>query len=269
MKKQFTLIGEKLSHSFSPQIHKIILNYIEIEGSYDLSEIPMGQLNTQLPEIIKNHHGLNVTIPYKRDAMEFVNDIDDISKEIGAINTIKNANGERTGYNTDYFGFGATLEKYEVIIKNTKAYILGTGGASKAVYYYLRNHEIGEITFVSRNKDTHWAKDCKILSYDECKRESGHLVINCTPLGMSSLANKSPLEKSVIANFDCAIDLIYNPQETLFLQYARELGLQSINGLYMLVGQAVKSQEIWNDMTIGKGIIDKIYTEIKEMMFPC
>lgn len=265
--KCYTLVGEKLSYSFSPQIHKIILKHIGIKASYDLTEIPKGELDVRFPQVIQKYHGLNVTIPYKKDVIELLHDLDDVSSEIGAVNTVKITEGKTRGYNTDYFGFGATLKKYKVPIRNQKAYILGTGGASKAVYYYLKNHNIGEIVFINRSKNTHWAKDSKILTYDECKGKKGDLVINATPLGMDNLINSSPLEKEVVKNFGHAVDLIYNPRETLFLQYAKEYGLQSMNGLYMLVAQAIKSEEIWNDVIIEEAVIDQIYQEVERMIY--
>ncbi|MPW26588.1 shikimate dehydrogenase [Alkalibaculum sp. M08DMB] len=265
--KQFGLLGEKLSYSFSPQIHEIIFNFIGEEYLYDLVEISLGSLNAKFPEIIHKYHGLNVTIPYKKDVIELLDVLDNISSEIGAVNTIKVVNGKLEGYNTDYFGFGATLDKYNVSIINKKAYILGTGGASKAVYYYLKNNNIGDIVFVNRKPETHWAKDCRIITYEECKNESGDLVINATPLGMDNLSDQSPLCKDTLSNFHSAIDLIYNPRETIFLKHARELGLQSINGLYMLVAQAIKSEEIWNDIKIDDVVINKIFHEIEKIIY--
>lgn len=260
--KKFGLIGEKLGHSLSPQIHKVIFENIHTLGEYDLVEIPRDDLKRKTRELFQIYNGLNVTIPYKKDIIPLLDSQDEVSKKIGAVNTIRIKDGSVTGYNTDYYGFGATIDHYKITCKNKKAVILGTGGVSKAIYHYLKDNNIGEIIFVNRRKETHWAKDCSIYTYDEIKNISGDIVINCTPLGMGALEDRSPVNKEFLTSFKAAIDLIYNPKETMFLKWAQEQGLQTINGMFMLVAQGVKAQEIWNEMEINECVIEKIYNII-------
>ncbi|MFZ7121399.1 MAG: shikimate dehydrogenase family protein [Eubacteriaceae bacterium] len=265
--KHFALIGESLTHSFSPQIHKIIFEITGLDADYKLYEIERELLDTKFKKAMDIFYGFNVTIPYKNDALSLLDCIDNISQEIGAVNTVKMKDKVSTGYNTDYFGFGITLDKYRVSIKQKKAYVIGTGGASKAVYTYLKNNGIGEITFISRSEKSNWIKDCNIITYDKINDVKGDIIINCTPLGMGKNIEFTPVEKNIISKFAYAIDLIYNPKDTLFLKHAKELGVTAINGLYMLVGQAVKSQEIWNDMEFEENTIQEIYDKVYQIMY--
>src|SRR5699024_8515854 len=142
---------------------------------------------------------------------------------------------------------------------------LGTGGASRAVLHYILDHEIAEITFVSRDvskaKEKH--SQFQVIDYKKIHSLKDYdIIINTTPCGMFPHINHSPVEKKDLSNFHTAIDLIYNPQETVYLTYAKEKGLKYTNGLFMLVGQAIKAQEIWNDMKIDQDTCDRVYENI-------
>lgn len=258
----YGLIGEKLGHSFSPYIHQIILENINVKGNYNLFEIDKENLKSAIKGLkALGCRGTNVTIPYKIDIMQYLDEISREAKAIGAINTIDFKNGKLTGYNTDYHGFGLMLKNSNVELSNKKAIILGTGGVSKAVYHYLLDNNIGDIIFVSRNpqnvKNNH---NINIISYAKLQNVNyADIVVNCTPCGMYPNVNEAPINKDVISKFGTAVDLIYNPMETKFLKYARELQIKGINGLYMLIAQAVVSEEIWNDVKINLDIIDDIY----------
>ena len=165
-------------------------------------------------------------------------------------------------YNTDYFGVIKTFEKMKLELKNKEVYILGTGGASLAVAKALKDLD-AKFFFVSRNiydkKDFPFAN--KLIDYNELENRKGYLLINATPIGTTPNTNISPVSKQTIENFNILFDLIYNPRETLFLRWGKELGKQVENGLYMLVAQAVKSQEIWFDKKLD---YNKIYELIQE-----
>lgn len=265
MSELYGLLGEKLSHSISPQIHSIIFNKLNMKGYYHLFEVEGKDLKAVIEgfKIIKPI-GINVTIPYKIKVMEFLDEVSKEAKAIGAINTIKFENGKTIGYNTDYFGIGMLFSKYDIKVENKKATIFGNGGVAVTMVQYLLNNGISEITIVTRNvlklKENISFNSCRLISYDEAQKiKESDIVINCTPLGMYPNLNNSPIEKKDIGKFTSAVDMIYNPKETLFLKYAKEAGLKSVNGLYMLVGQATCAQEIWNDIKIPKEIIDEIY----------
>lgn len=266
MIKTFGLIGERLGHSFSPMIHSQIFKYMNIDGCYSIFEVERQNLSS-VENALKTLGimGANVTIPYKVEIIKYLDGISKEALDIGAVNTIVIKDGISKGYNTDYFGFGNMLYRNEVQVKNKKSIILGSGGASKAVCQYMIDNEAKDITMVSRNIENvkKQYKDLRIISYEEAyKLKNYDLIINCTPVGMYPNMKESPVKSDMFNSLETAIDLIYNPLETLFLKEAREKGLKTINGLYMLIGQALKAEELWNNIIIDKHIGDKIYKDL-------
>ncbi|WP_097027871.1 shikimate dehydrogenase [Clostridium peptidivorans] len=263
MKRLYGLLGEKLGHSFSPQIHSLIFKELDIDGYYHLFEVDKLELQCAILGFkALKVKGVNVTIPYKVDAIKYLDELSSEGKNIGAINTICFKDGKAIGYNTDYYGFGMMLDKFNVKVKGKNAVILGSGGASKAVLQFLLDNGVNEVIFATRNEEECKKKfnKFKAISYDKIKSlKSQDIVINCTPVGMYPNVENSPLSKEDVSKFASVVDLIYNPGETLLLKYAREQGIQGINGLYMLVGQAIKAQELWNSVKVNKETVDKIY----------
>lgn len=251
------LMGEHLSHSLSPIIHKEIFNLLNYEAYYHLFEVDKGDVQAAIEGIkALKIKGVNVTIPYKERVMEYLDEISEEAKNIGAINTICVEDGYMKGYNTDYYGFAATLDKYNVGVKNKTIVILGTGGASKAVVQCTLDREAYKVIFVSRKP----IDKPNYITYEELSNlGGGDVIINCTPVGMYPNTMNSPVNKDIIVKFRAAIDLIYNPYKTKFLSLAEENGLTAVNGLYMLVSQAIKSEELWNNIKIDEEIVDKIY----------
>lgn len=267
LKRLYGLLGEKLGHSFSPQIHSSIFKKLNIDGYYHLFEVDKLDLQQAVLGFkALKVKGVNVTIPYKVDVVKYLDDVSPEGKNIGAINTICFKDGKTIGYNTDYYGFGMMLDKFNVKVKGKNAVILGSGGASQAVLQFLLDNGVNEVTFATRNEEECRKKfnKFKVISYDKIKSlKDGGIVINCTPVGMHPNVESSPLSKEDVLKFTTVVDLIYNPEETLLLKYAREQGIRGVNGLYMLIGQAVKAQELWNSIIINKETVDKIYEEIK------
>lgn len=264
----YGLIGGKLSHSFSPVLHDIIFKNSDIKGKYQLFEVEKTYLKKQINDLRNSKvKGFNVTIPYKLEALKYVDEISAEAKVIGAVNTLDFKGGKVIGYNTDYYGFGASLRRENIGIKDKTALILGTGGASKAVFHYLKNNGIKNVIFASRNPERAKSEypDSDIIEYDELEN-IGHIniIINATPVGMYPDVDESPVGEDVICKFDIAVDLIYNPIETKFLQIAKNMDMKTANGLYMLVAQGIKSQEIWNEKKFGKVFYNKIYNGVIE-----
>ncbi|AYD40448.1 shikimate dehydrogenase [Clostridium fermenticellae] len=262
----YGLVGEKLGHSFSPYIHSLILEKLNLNGNYNLFEIEKENLESAVIGLkFLGCRGANVTIPYKIDIIKYLDNISGEAKSIGAVNTIDFKDGKLTGYNTDYYGFGLMLKKNKVELYNKRAIVLGTGGVSKAVYHYFVDNGIADIVFVSRDlNNIKKDKDINIIEYKELRNiNCADVIVNCTPCGMYPKIDESPVDKNIIARFGTAVDLIYNPIETRFLKCAGELGIKGINGLYMLVAQAVVSEEIWNDITIDAEVIDDIYEKFR------
>jgi len=262
MKNIYGLIGGSLGHSFSPQIHREIFRKLGTKGEYRLFELKENELERAL-RAYKDQgiKGVNVTVPHKISIMQYLDSISDEAARIGAVNTIAFGNGMLTGYNTDYHGFGMSLDRYGIAIVGRSAVILGTGGVSKAVGQYLKDNGAGSVVYVGRKPGA------GVISYGELAGMTGDLIINCTPCGMYPDTDVSPVTKDMMKGFHTAVDLIYNPEETLYLRQAGALGLKTINGLYMLVSQAVAAQEIWNGIHLGESQVDEIYDSIKGLLY--
>lgn len=242
--KRFGLIGRHLQHSFSPAY---FANKFKQEGildcTYDL--FPLAQIEDFKALLQKNSNlkGLNVTIPYKQAIIPFLEDLSPQALEIGAVNTIQFIDGKLIGHNTDVYGFQTSLEKILSAPQfQSKALVLGTGGASKAVIYALQKLSI-PYQYVSRSAAT------DILSYEMLSPEiiQEHLIIiNTTPLGMAPNTDTCPLLPYLaIGQKHILFDLVYNPKQTLFMKKGLEQGAKSINGLEMLHLQAEKAWSIW------------------------
>ncbi len=246
--KLYGLVGHPLSHSFSRQYFS---DKFAREGRGDCryENFPLADISL-LPALVKEREdlrGLNVTIPYKEKVLPFLDEVDGEAREIGAVNTIRiTASGDRRlleGFNTDVWGFRESLVPH-LNPGDTSALILGTGGASRAVAFVLRN--LG-ITFLHVSR-TPSGRDT--LGYGELDREvlgSVRLIINTSPLGMYPNADTCPdIPYHLVDSRHLLYDLVYNPTETRFLRKGREKGARTVGGLAMLHLQAEKSWEIWN-----------------------
>ena len=238
--RKYGLIGYPLSHSFSPSY---FAKKFKEEGIEEVTyeAFPIEDIKKVEGLFESGISGLNVTIPYKEQVIPFLDDLDPTAKQIGAVNTIKNENGRWIGYNTDVYGFQKSLSIILIEKSPKSALILGTGGASKAVVFALTNMGI-DYSFVSRKR--------AYLQYNELsKRILDHhlLIINTTPLGMSPNINICPnIPYKYISSEHFCFDLVYNPEKTLFLNKAEACGATIKNGYEMLIMQAEKSWQIWN-----------------------
>lgn len=262
MEGLYGLIGEKLSHSISPEIHNKLFQALEIQGNYQIFQVKKHKLSEAVYGLSAlGAIGANVTIPYKVSVMKYLDSLSPEAEKIGAVNTILFKYGELKGFNTDYHGFKRALDFSSIAVEGKKAAVLGTGGASKAVCQCLIDNGIAHLVLVSR---TPGMNGIQTIGYDELKRLRGwDIIINCTPVGMYPGIDASPVGKEVLEHFSSAVDLIYNPLETLFLKYARELGMPCANGLYMLVSQAAAAEEIWQGITIDEALVEDIYESLK------
>lgn len=240
------LVGEKLSHSHSPQIHQELMRKNGISGTYEILEFRKETFDTDFNALkTSGFRGVNVTIPYKETVIPLLDDISSQAKYIGAVNTVLFADGRATGFNTDYDGFLSLLDHNNIIVKGKGAVILGSGGVAKAVAKGLLDRGIYDLTIVSRGKQNFHGN--YTISYEFFKEAAVKcdILINCTPVGMYPNVDASPVSKEFV-HADTVIDTIYNPEKTLLLKYADELGIKAVNGSYMLLQQAVRAQEIWN-----------------------
>ena len=242
--KTYGLIGKSLSHSFSKKYFTEKFEKIGLDNcAYINIEIAtIEEFVEKVKEL--NPKGLNVTIPYKKAILPFLDELDEVAKEIGAVNTIAFKNGKLKGYNTDAFGFHQSIKPF-FKPQHERALILGTGGASKAVEYVLKQYGV-DIMFASRNDSKNNILNWNGVNENVIKHHL--LIINCTPLGMfPNVDSKPAIPYSALTEGHLLVDLVYNPDETLFLKLGKEKGAKVLNGLTMLKQQAEKSWKLWND----------------------
>lgn len=241
----YGLIGYPLGHSFSKQYFTEKFEKEGIAGSV-FEAFPIPSIEA-FPALIKNNpslKGLSVTIPYKEQVLHYIDEFSDEVKAIGATNSIKISKGKLTAYNTDIVGFEKSFTKL-LQSQDTKALVLGTGGASKAVQYVLKKLAI-EFLVVTRNKNGEQG----FISYteiDEVIMNDYKVIINCSPVGMYPNENTAPdIPYKWLSSSHYLYDLVYKPAETLFLKNGRERGALIQNGYEMLLLQAEESWRIWN-----------------------
>ena len=242
--KTYGLIGKSLSHSFSKKYFAEKFAHLGLTDSeYINIEIETIEEFTEKVKELKLE-GLNVTIPYKEAIIPYLDELDEVAKEIGAVNTVVFKNGKLKGYNTDAFGFHQSIKPF-FKSQHERALILGTGGASKAVEYVFKQYGV-EVMFASRNDSKNNVLNWNDINENVIKHHL--LIINCTPLGMYPDVDAKPeISYSTLTDKHLLVDLVYNPEETLFLKLGKENEAKGINGLTMLQQQAEKSWRLWND----------------------
>lgn len=241
----YGLVGHPLSHSFSKKYFDKKFADLEItDCRYELFDLDNIEEIESLKFSIGGLKGLNITIPYKEEIIPYLDKLDISARQVGAVNVLKKTNGEWVGYNSDYYGFKQSLEKW-LPSTDIKALVLGTGGASKAILAVLRQLKITH-KLISRSEGK------SDLTYDRLQADSKllrdyKLIINTTPVGMYPNIEVSPdLDYSQLTPEHFLYDLVYNPDETAFMTQGKVQGCQTKNGLEMLQLQAEKSWEIWN-----------------------
>lgn len=259
----FGLLGRGLSHSLSLQLHRLIYEQVGFTATYNLFDIPPEAVKDVIPAMITlGISGINITSPYKQAIMPYLDALSPEAEKIGAVNTVLiREDGSACGYNTDYFGFRACLGRCGIEIAGKSFLLCGMSGAGKAVYHSLADAGAREIVVASTDpaKGIPYSQLGELWPMD--------VIVNCTPLGMYPRTGVSVVAPEVIARFGAAVDLIYNPEETLFLQHAREQGLQTAGGLYMLIYQGMKSFEIWTGLTLDMGAADAVYEALSAGLY--
>lgn len=242
------LLGKTLSHSRSPEIHGMLGDY-----EYRLYE----KTEDEVERFLRGGGwtGLNVTIPYKKTVIPFLDELSPTAAEIGSVNTIlRRPDGSLFGDNTDVYGFAAMAEKGGFELRNEKTLVLGSGGASAAVCEALRGMKAGPVTVISRSGPFHYGNL-------HLHADAAYLV-NTTSVGMFPHTDESPVDLRAFPSLKGVLDIIYRPPETLLLKQARELGIRNCNGLYMLVAQARRSAEIFTGEPIPEEKTEQIYREL-------
>lgn len=248
---EYGLIGKKLGHSFSKEIHESIADY-----KYELCELTEEEFKVFMEK--KDFKAINVTIPYKQQVIPYLTYIDPIAERIGAVNTIVNNNGKLYGYNTDYLGLKALIEKKKIHIKNKKVLILGFGGTSKTATSVVKNLECKEVLHVSINNEPN------TITYEEAvlNHNDSQIIINTTPCGMYPNNDNLIIDINRFDKLSAVVDVIYNPIRTKLIQNAKKRNLKHASGLYMLVAQAVYACCIFLNKEIDLSLIDDIYDKL-------
>lgn len=266
---KYGLVGKKLGHSLSPEIHNYIFDKLGVEAEYSLYEIEDGKDILKLMKE-KGIKGFNITIPYKEIVMSQLDFISEEAEKIGAVNLVKIKNGESYGYNSDYYGVIEMLEKHDVKVKGKICYVLGSGGASKSVIVALHDLGAKEIVVVTRDVESkrrelkNRFRNIEVVSYENII--GGDIVVNTTPLGMYPNIDSSPLDEEILKRFDIAVDVVYNPKTTKFLQLAKNCSLKCVDGVSMLVGQAIKSDELWEEIEVDRDTREEVEKRVIERL---
>ena len=266
------LIGNPVGHSISPFIHNTLAERLGFNLAYMTFKVEKGEVATAVKGAYAlNIKGMNVTVPHKQEVMEAVIEIDELAKNIGAVNTLVRIDGGYKGYNTDYYG-------RDVII-------LGAGGASRAVTFmcavtgasrvYLLNRSVDKAVSLADDVNTYvGGKRVYAMPLDGYKELEGYgggskkyIVIQTTSKGLYPDVDGTPVEDGRFYDMiEAAVDIIFNPSETRFMKLSREHGARAYNGLEMLLYQGVEAFELWNDVKIPDELCRELYTLMKKEM---
>lgn len=248
---KYGLIGERLGHSYSAVVHAELGDY-----PYELVEIPRGSLENFIKT--SDFLGINVTIPYKKEIIPYLDELDDSAREVGAVNTVVRREGRLIGYNTDIYGMRALIEHAGISVAGKKALILGTGGTSLTARALLCSLGAGEIHRVSR------AHTEGAITYPAAYEEhsDAEIIINTTPVGMYPNIYDSPIDLSKFPTLCGVVDAVYNPMESSLVRAAKRLGATAVGGLYMLVSQAVRASEIFLGTEYPSDTTEKIFRKM-------
>ena len=238
------LLGEKLGHSYSPQIHSMLADY-----EYKLFE----KSPEELEDFLKSGEfdGLNVTIPYKKSVMPYCAELSPTAAQIGSVNTIvRRSDGSLYGDNTDAFGFENLIVHNGIEVKGKKALVLGTGGASVTAQAVLKNLGASEVVVISRRGEDNYE--------NIAKHADAEIIANTTPVGMYPNNGKAAVDLTQFPKLSGVLDVVYNPARTALLLQAEKLCIPCAGGLYMLVSQAKRSCELFTGKSIPDSEIDRI-----------
>ena len=245
------LLGRKLGHSYSPQIHAMMGNY-----SYDLFEKEPEEVGEFV--LHGDYDAMNVTIPYKKDVIPYLDEIDEIARRLGSVNTIvRRPDGKLEGHNTDYYGFHSMVLRSGIAVAGKKVLVLGTGGTSvtaQAVLADLGAH----VVVISRSGENHYGNLNR--HYD------ASVIVNTTPVGMYPNTGVAALDVSLFPELEGVLDVVYNPSRTQILLDAETLNLPTENGLWMLVAQAKLASEFFTGGKLDDSVSADIHHKLKNQM---
>ena len=258
MLKTFAVIGDPIDHSLSPTIHNAAYRELEMDCTYIAYRVAQGELATGIESLKKiKISGFNVTIPHKIEMMKYLDNVDDNCKKIGAVNTVLNDDGILRGFNTDMDGFLEPIKRKEISIKNSRVLLLGAGGASRAIVAGFQKEGADEIVIVNRTKENgeKLAEFSKKIGIRKARSaymkemdvldSNFDFIVNASSLGLNGEKNIIP--DNLMDEQTTVYDIVYKPLKTDLINIAKEKNCKIIYGYDMLLGQAIRSFEIWLD----------------------
>ncbi len=269
MYKVFGIIGDPVSHTLSPVMHNSAFQTLGIKAVYGAFRVDSNELAKAIEGLkALNISGVSVTIPHKEEVVKYLDEVDPIVEEIGAVNTIINREGWLWGTNTDWLGVKRALEEKGIELFGKRVVILGAGGATRAIIFALKNLGVEEIVVFNRTfeRAKALADQFKITAkpWSEVSKAEGDILIQATSVGLKEW--RSPVEKDVISRFRLAMDIVYVPLKTKFLSLAEEAGLETIDGLRMLLYQGAEQFRLFTGNEPPLEIMEKvIYNEVKHL----
>lgn len=251
LKKRYGCIGKKLTHSFSKEIHEQLADY-----DYELIELAEEEIAPFFTK--KEFAAVNVTIPYKQTVIPYLDRVSPVAQRIGAVNTVVNKDGVLWGYNTDYYGMTALLERVGIGLEGKKVLILGTGGTARTARAVAEDLGAAQILTVSRRKTA------PFITYEEAVRDhaDADVIIDTTPVGMYPELVAKPIDIGAFPRLSGLIDAVYNPLRTQLVLDALERGILAEGGLYMLVMQAVVAVEHFLDTKLDRSVADRVFASV-------
>lgn len=260
MKKLFAVIGEPIAHSMSPHMHNDLFQHYSIDAHYHPLLVKRGDLKAAVLGLKAiGISGFNVTIPHKIEILKYLDEVDSLAEQIGAVNTVVNKKGKLIGYNTDGLGFLAGLKAITNDFSNHKILIIGAGGAARAIYYTLANSGVQSIDICNRTieKAYRLIQDCPYqtqsqgltIDHAESLLQNYSIIIQTTNIGMAPYDNQLPLSLNHLASGSVVSDIIYNPLETAFLKEAKVKQSMIQNGIDMFVHQGALAFQYWTGIS--------------------
>ncbi len=265
---RFCLIGHRISYSLSPVIHRKVFSLLGLNYEYEIVDIEPSELEKRVSELFSKYHGFNVTIPYKVVISRWLSALSPEAKVTGAVNTVRTS--DRSGYNTDIYGIVHSLNMEKIDVKGTSVLVLGAGGAARAAVYAF--HVLGAERIVVCNRTLsralelreHFRQHSIEVQVEPWERRDDvarrvDVIINCTPIG--TLSWSSPLSDNVFREGQIVIDMVYRPRLTKMLKDALNHGAKIIDGLRILIMQALEADKIWLGIDVVR---EDVYRQVEE-----
>lgn len=270
------VIGDPISHSFSPELHNYISNHLNNDYIYSAYHVLPENLKSSIEAMrAMNIRGINVTSPHKIEVMKYLDEISPVAKLLGSVNTIVNDNGKLIGYNTDGDGFCLSLARAGISVKDSNILIMGCGGVVKPTIIRLIKENPASITLVNRTKEkavsiaqqVYELTGYKVLT--DISIDKYDIIINTTTAGMENQADILPWDNiaelnglNLLCHDTSAVDMIYNPPCTKFLRFAKDKGAKILNGLDMLIYQGIIAYELFTGTKVPENMIDMVRKEV-------